>query len=142
MLPALLLSFMVSRADYMHAVTARKAAHEIRRDLPVTPDRIWFKGHWGFQYYMQLLGMKPLDKFSSKVGKGEFIVVPDNNSNTEPLAVTAALPVKQYLHTASCCISTMNLYSGSGFYSHFWGNVPFLFGPAPGEGYRLFQVQE
>jgi hypothetical protein len=141
MAPALILSILVARADYLHAFTARKAAGEIGQALSGMSDRAWFRGHWGFQYYMERLGMKPFDKYVSRVGTGDFIVVPDNNSNNEPLPVKRAILKDRYVYDVVCCLSTMNLESGAGFYSHFWGNLPFRFGTAPKEGYQIFQVR-
>ena len=42
---------------------------------------LWFQGHWGFQYYAQEIGAKPLDVTRSVVDNGDVLVVPKSAPN-------------------------------------------------------------
>lgn len=53
---------------------AERAA-EVVRDRP-PGSRVWFVGHWGFQYYCERAGMRPLIPGQSEVAAGDFLVLP------------------------------------------------------------------
>lgn len=75
-----------------------KAAAYIRRDHPDAT--IWYLGHWGFQYYADRLGMRPMIAYHSRLKLGDWLIVPDENIDSqvvrlvgEPLAFVDMLPV-------------------------------------------------
>jgi hypothetical protein len=37
---------------------------------------VWFVGHWGFQYYCERAGMKPLVPGETVARAGDFVVIP------------------------------------------------------------------
>ena len=82
---SLLIALLVARADYRLADSARTAASFMTRKLGVTPNAIWFEGHWGFQYYMEKLGAKALDRDDLHLSPNEVIVVPVRGSYLFPL---------------------------------------------------------
>jgi 4-amino-4-deoxy-L-arabinose transferase-like glycosyltransferase len=51
-----ILSIWIASADAEMANSARLAATSIHEKIQNRPGRIIFQGHWGFQYYMELLG--------------------------------------------------------------------------------------
>jgi hypothetical protein len=104
------------------------------------PGTIWFQGHWGFQYYMESLGMKPLDKRESMPNTGDIIIVPSNNSYITPVPDDRVTLWKTYQLDTNCCLTTMNGYTGAAFYSDGWGHLPYVFGKAPKEVYYAFIV--
>ncbi|MDU0460020.1 MAG: glycosyltransferase family 39 protein [Geobacteraceae bacterium] len=138
LVPALLVSILVARADYHHAGSARKAAGMMMQDLSGLQRNIWFQGHWGFQYYMELLEARPFDIRNSTVGAGDIMIIPGNNSNTAALADELSSMLRSYSYSSVCCLTTMNAGVGAGFYSDDWGGLPFVFGPAPEESYRVY----
>jgi hypothetical protein len=55
--------------------TCALQANAAFRDIP--PDAtVWYVGHWGFQYYCEREGMKPLIAGQSVVREGDFVVLP------------------------------------------------------------------
>ena len=99
---------------------------------------IWFQGHWGFQYYMEAGGAKPLDFRSPVFEEGDLMVVPSNNSNL------SALPPDMFRLTDTRSvmpfrwIGTVQKHLGAGFYSDRWGPLPFAFGSVKPETYEIF----
>lgn len=75
-----LISVLIAYADYQLANTARLAAEQIRETLG-TSSRIWFQGHWGFQYYAQARGLRAFDMKYSEIQPGDFMVIPGGNVN-------------------------------------------------------------
>lgn len=147
------LALAVTWADYKLANTQRTAARVIVEDLnqynqagiiggqfKKNPPRIWFQGHWGFQYYMEALGALPLDFYKQEMMAGEFLVIPDNNSNTR-LPPQAFSFIKEFQLPASRWLGTMQkLPVGAGFYATVWGPLPFVAGNIPTEKYWLYRL--
>jgi 4-amino-4-deoxy-L-arabinose transferase-like glycosyltransferase len=140
LVPALAVSLLVARADYVLADSARRAAVELTRTYSATPSKIWFEGHWGFQYYLELLGGRALDYKNPAVAKGDVIVVPSNNSYTLPVPPALAIPAGSYRFDAASLFSTMSYATGAGFYSDSRGSLPFVAGAAPSEVYQAYSV--
>ena len=135
-----LLSLWITLADADLADSARRAASLVHERTRNESGTVWFQGHWGFQYYMESLGARPADFDSSQATSGDFMVVPDNNTNTLgvlPSIVESRETVE--LHMRSW-LSTMNKERGAGFYSTVWGPLPFAFGPVPAERYSILHM--
>jgi len=136
---SLLIALLVARADYKLADSARTAASFMTRKLGVPPNAIWFEGHWGFQYYMEKLGAKALDRHDLHLSPNEVIVVPTRNSYLFPLPEDQVEPRSEHEFTASKWLAIMS--AGAGYYSDGWGPLPFVFCPAPAEQYVVFRVK-
>ena len=84
--------------------------------MPPRPDRLWFEGHWGFQYYMEWQGAKPLDygKLLSLVPHDVIAVPVGENCCLIPLPPDrVALSFKHDGDTLPW-LTTMNFPSGPG----------------------------
>ncbi|MGL6096560.1 MAG: glycosyltransferase family 39 protein [Fimbriiglobus sp.] len=57
-------------------VLAERAAAAIPVGNPARPHRVWFNGHWGFQYYCGRLGMVPVVPGISELRAGDWLVFP------------------------------------------------------------------
>lgn len=136
---SLLIALLVARADYGLADSARTAASFMTQKLEVTPNAIWFEGHWGFQYYMEKLGAKALDRDHLHLSPNEVIVVPMRNSYLFPLPGDQVAPWSEHEFKASKWLTTMS--AGAGYYSDGWGPLPFVFCSVPAEEYLVFRVK-
>ena len=73
----LILSFLLARVDADFAGAQRAVASVVQGR------KVWFTGHWGFQYYMEKAGAVGLDAGSggwAAVRTGDLVVVPLNNT--------------------------------------------------------------
>jgi hypothetical protein len=136
---SLLIALLVARADYKLADSARTAASFMTRKLGVPPNAIWFEGHWGFQYYMEKLGAKALDRDDLHLSPNEVIVVPVRGSYLFPLPGDQIASCSEHEFIASKWLATMS--AGAGYYSDAWGPLPFVFCSAPAEKYLVFRVK-
>ncbi len=59
---------------YPEKVLAERAAATIRTQSPDA--RIWYAGHWGFQFYCERAGMQPLIPGQSRLAPGDYLVLP------------------------------------------------------------------
>lgn len=113
----------------------------MRENLAGRASEIEYEGHWGFQYYMDQLGAKPLDRASPRLAPNEMIVVPVNNSFLFQLPAARVEPWAEYRFPAASVMALMSVPAGAGYYSDGWGPAPFVFGPAPPEEYVVFRVK-
>jgi hypothetical protein len=136
LLGAIGLALLVAAADARLAWTAREAARQVLEQQ--RGRRVWFAGHWGFQYYMEQGGALAADP--SRFRAGDVVVLPSNNvtpirltsGSHRPLGVIELLPFPG--------LATMCIPLGAGFYSDFVGPLPFTFGPVPPETYQMAEL--
>jgi hypothetical protein len=124
--------------DYCDARAAREAA-----DLTVTRIRqqdaegaIWYVGHWGFQFYAEHAGMKPVvpDRPSHPLELGDWLVVPEERFEQQRisidpscLALAGTTAVRDWipLRTVRCYYGTatgvpLEHHKGARFSVHFY----------------------
>ncbi len=81
LVPAVFISIMIVWADFAWANTQRQAARMISTEFNGYPGKIYFQGHWGFQYYMEQAGFKALDAIKTSFEDGDIVIVPLDNTN-------------------------------------------------------------
>jgi Dolichyl-phosphate-mannose-protein mannosyltransferase len=142
---ALLLSGFVSlwitRADTELANSARSAAFAIYERTHGKGGTVWFIGHWGFQYYMESLGARPLDWLNPQVNNGDFVAVPYNNlwpsdRSDDFLGPKEQFGVQLHSHASTICPEL-----GAGFYYSHWALIPYVIGPIPGGHYSIVRLE-
>jgi 4-amino-4-deoxy-L-arabinose transferase-like glycosyltransferase len=69
------LGFALGFSDWRLANIYREQAHAIRSTLP-RDAKIWFLGHWGWQWYAGKVGMQQYDIKNSVLQTGDFLVAP------------------------------------------------------------------
>ena len=139
LIAALVISLGVAWGDYVVAGVHRDIALEMLKQHKGSSARLWFLGHWGFQYYMEAGGAKPLDVTSDELAKGDWIVIPKDNASTENID-----PIIKWL-LAECdplfgrskkpgsFVATVSPGGPANFYA--LSALPFFVGPAWAEVY-------
>jgi 4-amino-4-deoxy-L-arabinose transferase-like glycosyltransferase len=136
------LSLVVAFADYRLAGSARAAVKEIAQRVETLPKgTIWFQGHWGFQYYAQGTGWRPLDTRQSQPQSGDLIVLPVNNTNLHPIPPESVERLFTTQISGPAWVTTMNRTLDAGFYSDQRGPLPFAFGSVPAEKYYILRYK-
>ena len=129
-IPGALLAVWVAAADYSSALAPRVAARAVHSVYGNDPQRLWFQGHWGFQYYMEQYGASALNLQHLQLTQGDHIAMPADNSNVYPLKEPVA-ELETFSVPISGWMSMMNRKTGAGFYASLWGPLPFAFGRTP-----------
>jgi 4-amino-4-deoxy-L-arabinose transferase-like glycosyltransferase len=130
-------------ADTRLAWSARKAARLIAAQYAHGSATLWFQGHWGFQYYLQHLGAQPFIVRDQPIRIGDVVAIPLYNTNAD---VNKLIQDGIAVHVDVIAIesfpwaSTMNVAMGAGFYADASGPLPFVFGSAPDEQYRIVRI--
>lgn len=137
----LVISMLLNVGDYSLANASKRAASTFQSELPEHDGEVWFTGHWGFQYYMQEWGAKPIDISIANVAAGDILIEPVNNTsndlryNFSDQAMTTIFEVSPY-------ITTWNPWRRAGFYSNKMGSLPFATRRIPNEVYNIFLINK
>ena len=136
LLPLGILALAVARADTQLANAGRSAAEEFHDRYGGRSD-VFFAGHWGFQYYMESYGFRPVDVRKTAMTPGDLLILPQNNSFLPTLSDDFYGQTAVLERTACPVLATMNSAVGAGFYADGWGPLPFAAGAVPKESYRV-----
>jgi len=142
LLPATALSLLLVKADSDLAATGRDAAANLCARYLGPANTLWFEGHWGFQYYMEERGAKPLERDFALPRKGDIIVVPSEAVNIFDLSTDFVRLISTLEYRPNVRCSTMSLSAGAGFYAATAGPFPFSAGRIDPERYYVFEVVE
>ncbi len=134
------ISLAVAWGDTAFADSGRNMAGLIHQQTQKQADSVLFEGHWGFQYYMQLFGARPVEYDKFVFQTGDVAVIPENSTSTFPIAPQSVaaqqiLQIDPHAHTATMAL-------GAGFYSSVWGPLPFSFGRVPSESYLVVRLKQ
>ena len=130
----------VGWADFDLANGARRGAATIMEKYRGHRPRVFFEGHWGFQYYMEALGAKAVDSDSTRFHPGDIIVVPENNTNVMSLLADRTRLLERIEIPGRGWVSTMR--RGAGLYTDVVGLLPFTVGRVPGAFYKVYEVHK
>jgi 4-amino-4-deoxy-L-arabinose transferase-like glycosyltransferase len=141
-LPAIAMSLGLAKADFDLAKIGHVAAADLFAKYQTPASKVWFEGHWGFQYYMEQRGATALERDFELPRKGDIIVVPSEAVNTFDLStdLVRILDTLEYRPNTLCSI--MSLSAGAGFYAATAGPFPFSLGRIDPERFYIFQVFE
>jgi len=138
--PAAALSMLVAWADLGAASTGRDEAVAAAAAGRAAGTKVWFEGHWGFQYYCEQRGLSAVDFLHSEAKPGELLVLPETNTNVfgPPTKLLRRIELESFEQDLP--LTTMSLQRGAGFYSTVFGPLPFSFGSVPPERLQVFQI--
>jgi tetratricopeptide (TPR) repeat protein len=143
LVPAIFVALLVTWADYGLANSARSAVEKIYASYQKGPGTLWFQGHWGFQYYMELRGAKIAGSRKFRPATDDILIVPENNYGTFPVPPDKIVSLREAIELPSVCrwLTTMNRFGGAGFYGDVWGILPFVIGATLPERYNILQIE-
>jgi hypothetical protein len=109
--------------EALGAIRARDAAGDI-----------WFTGHWGFQWYAEALGLRPLVPDYSEVRPGDWVVIP---SRVDQQSVALDPTIFELVETRTIPAEPP-LFTSYGFYA---GGTPLEHATGPRMETRLFRAR-
>jgi len=140
LVPGAAVALLVAWADLCFANSARTAAMQIAATFGPKARTVWFQGHWGFQYYMRLSGGREVDLAAIALNPGDVLVNPQNNTNIYAFPREVLDRAEDMAFPVCGWLSTLQARIGADFYSAEVGPMPFVFGPAAPEQYRIWRV--
>jgi 4-amino-4-deoxy-L-arabinose transferase-like glycosyltransferase len=127
---AAVLALATAWADMSLANAVRLGATQAHPSAGAGSRPAWFQGHWGFQYYMESLGAKPID-VTKPIQRGDLIVTPTTNTNVFQLP-SELMTIRGIIEVPlSGWVVTMAPSLGASFYADM--PLPFAIGGPPAE---------
>ncbi|MDZ4815186.1 MAG: glycosyltransferase family 39 protein [Verrucomicrobiota bacterium] len=138
---AIILNLVIAQADFAFACASKAIPERLANAFGGR--RIWFQGHWGFQYYMQKRGHLPLDFKNLQLRKGDILVVPPNNTNLydlprNSLKLLTIMEENSLLNFAK----SIDYPNAINFYSNSESPLSYLLGRREGESFLVFEVTQ
>jgi hypothetical protein len=139
------LGIAILRADAAFAGLGRRAAAELIAPNVAAGHRVWFAGHWGFQWYAEKAGGRPLTLTAPHPVAGDLVVT---SRNSEPGRAILAMLAERYprkTHLARIEASEpggriMDRKLRAGFYSQDWGYLPWAWGRTVLDTFDLWRI--
>ena len=133
-------ALFVARSDFQLAVAVRRGAEEAMEKYGQGQGTVWYEGHWGFQYYMEKLGAQAVTYDNFSPATNYVLVVPLHNCCTS--APTNDIVRREVISfPGPVGLTTWHPAVGAGFYSSYFGMLPFAFGEVPDEGVQVFEMK-
>jgi 4-amino-4-deoxy-L-arabinose transferase-like glycosyltransferase len=131
----------LAHADFEFASIYPRAAREFRRMTGTAP--AFYGGEWGFRYYFAQAGAKQLTPQSGPLSPGDWIVRPQLALPYELDARTSVLasPVRRASYSVRTPLRLLDWKSPAGFYSTFWGKIPFSLSWSPLEELDIRRIK-
>jgi hypothetical protein len=133
-------SFYVATADAHLANSAKLAAELVYQRTRNEKGAVWFQGHWGFEYYMQQLGLQSFDFEKCTLHPGDLLIIPENAAETSPLPAEFAASSEELALPLRDPVITHDWRVGAGFYGSQFGPLAFVVGAVPPQKYQLERI--
>jgi hypothetical protein len=135
-------SLVVASADASLANSARRAARLIIEKTHARVGALWFEGHWGFQYYMEQAGAEALNLRQPQLRPRDILALPSNNIQTRGINPKLIASREQLELDLSGWAATIDGKHRAGFYSAYWGPLPYIIVRPPVERYEILQIAD
>ncbi|NUM55994.1 MAG: glycosyltransferase family 39 protein [Candidatus Hydrogenedentes bacterium] len=133
----LAISMAVGWADYVWAGSIRSTAAAYAKEAKLRPGTPYFQGHWGWQYYLEEAGWNGVDRNSFSYQSGDYVVMPQNNANVDPIPAQSVYGTAKTEVVATRGLTVNCRPVGAGFYSDIYGPLPYVFGNVPPDTYYV-----
>jgi 4-amino-4-deoxy-L-arabinose transferase-like glycosyltransferase len=133
------LGVAILRADAAFSGLGREAAAALIRPAVEAGRRVWFVGHWGFQWYAEAAGGRYLTSTRPYPAPGDLIVSSRNCAPGLDVGRIAAFVLLRRLEDRTPGGRVMSREDGAGFYANAWGYLPWAWGDG---AIDVFDVRE
>jgi 4-amino-4-deoxy-L-arabinose transferase-like glycosyltransferase len=127
------LALLVARSDMVLAKAVRESAQQVCAKYGHGTQKLWFLGHWGFQYYMEALGASAFGSRQLEFKPDDLLAVPFNNTNNGPPENVSLVRGETFVIQGPRLLTLTHEEVGAGFYASVLGPLPFAFGDMPPE---------
>ena len=135
-----LLGIAILRADTAFAELGREAARTLIAPEVASGRRVWYVGHWGFQWYAEEAGARFFPIEPPYPQQGDLVVSCVNcEPHIEPDQMDALVLVRRIRHTEPGG-RVADKSSNAGFFSSSWGYLPWAWGRGLLGGFDVYRV--
>ena len=138
----LVLGVAILRADARFSGLGREAAAKGIAPQVAVGRRVWFGGHWGFQWYAERAGARVLTLTPPFPQPGDLIVTSLRSDLTAGIQqlIFETLGASHLGRTEDRTPGGRLMSDGAGFYSNYWGLLPWVWSDGPIDTIDLWQV--
>ena len=141
------LTLVLREVDFAYASSQKKFAEWVKTRYLDAGEKVWFTGHWGFQYYMEKAGAVEENWPPQEMKTGDIFAVPAINTN---LILPSYLTTKfKEVHEITIqnpfpfrLMGSSDIPNGAGFYSSVFGFLPYALSSGPLDKFLVFQIQK
>jgi 4-amino-4-deoxy-L-arabinose transferase-like glycosyltransferase len=131
------ISLLLAASDFREARVVRKVTEVFRERFAAELGTVWFQSHWGFQYYFQQWGARPLNLARPEIYSGDVMLIPANNTGVVPLSSDRIFPIEELTFPSFPLFTTHAADTGAGFYSSVHGPLPWAVDYVPPAKYYM-----
>jgi 4-amino-4-deoxy-L-arabinose transferase-like glycosyltransferase len=134
------LSVLIVLADSEFTDVGRRVARDVIAPRVRAGQRVWYDGGWGSQWYAMQAGAVMLANTAPYPAPGDYVVQSRYTSGAR-LGSTAGLDSLSAVHVSSHFGRVMDREHGAGFYSNWWGYLPWIWMNGEIEAVTLWRVR-
>jgi len=120
----------------------RHAVAELIEPRVKLGEHVWFAGHWGFQWYAELAGARPVTQLPPLPRRGDIVVVSKIDSPVFARLWTGPRKTLRHLsYTSGGLGRIMDFRARAGFFSSPFGYLPWIWGPGRASLFEVWEVE-
>ncbi len=123
------------------AQTQRQAVETLIKPHLAMGERVWFSGHWGFQWYAEIAGATPVTLLPPSPQPGDIIVVSEIDFSFFAQQWHARNVLQQVPYTGDAIGRIMDAATGAGFFSSRYGYLPWEPGAGQASRFEVWKVE-
>ena len=135
----IVLGVLIVRADAAFAALGRRAAAELIAPNVAAGSNVWFAGHWGFQWYAEKAGARCLTT-TTPPRRGD-LAVSSRNGLGQAIKFFPRRELLAALEESRPGGRIMSRKLGCGFFSNYWGYLPWAWGDDLLDRYDLWRLE-
>ena len=141
-----LVALAVNVADDAYAGTYREFAERSEAMLSSRRGRVWFVGHWGWQFYANRAGFRMLNRDGPYPREGDLVIWParvhvGDVLGANPKLRSRLLLQSEFEYRSRLPIRTMSVDARAGFYAVVRRRIPYRFDTTSSlEVFRIYRV--
>ena len=124
MVAGVVLALLIISADSNLAGAWRRGARELIGPPIAAGKRVWFAGTWGFYWYAERAGARPLSSRPPLPARGDWVVSCSSGPNDPKPRISPACRPIQHVAEAAPGGRIFGGTPSAGFYSNYWGYLP------------------
>jgi len=136
----IVLGAAIIHADAVLSGLGRQMAADVIRPAVAAGNRVWFAGHWGFQWYAEQAGARPITEDAPWPIPGDLVLW----SSADRCHALEYVPQRKLLRSWTFDDAGGRVMSGpdqAGFYSSGWGYLPWSWGSGTINHFELWKVE-
>jgi hypothetical protein len=134
-----LLGLLILSADARFAGMGRQAANELIAPMVARGEKVWFTGHWGFQWYAQRAGARAFYR-EQPPQPGDVVVASMASDLGRQIDLVPNRQLLGSITDEEPGGRTMSKPAGAGFFSDHWGLLPWNCSHHPHERFDSFRI--